>query len=413
MALQLKQSPRFVLVGIYGLYNYGCEAIVRGTIQILRREWPNCRIVLATRSVERDRKVLNDIEKVQIVQSHKRWTWKRLIFGVMRRLGHGVGSPQVLSRSLHRYGDVVLSVGGDNYAMVGDQPGPLLDGLRQLGDETIRQRKTFVIWGASVGPFDRNPRIEQEILRHLNDISLIMVRERRSYQYLQNLGCRAPLALAADPAFVVQASQSNIAESFLSKRTENWAINLSPLCIAHAAGFETPSYSNKKTELFNSIKKVMLHRDVRLILVPHVVNSNEIENDDYRFLNELKIFLGDEERCVLLPPDLGFQNTKSVISKCDIAVAARMHFGVSAVSAGVPTLFIRYSIKSIGMAEKVYGDSDWCVDIEQIDGNLFCEKLLEMDRAKNTIRDQIKLKLPMVVEEAYSAIVPFRDIVQN
>jgi len=62
------------MAGVGGLYNYGCEAIVRGTVRMLREQWPGCEITYATPQVARDRNILQDLSNLAVIQSHQRWT---------------------------------------------------------------------------------------------------------------------------------------------------------------------------------------------------------------------------------------------------------------------------------------------------------------------------------------------------
>ncbi len=43
-----------LLIGIGGVYNYDCEAIVRGTEHMLHEQWPDARIVYASCRLEDD-----------------------------------------------------------------------------------------------------------------------------------------------------------------------------------------------------------------------------------------------------------------------------------------------------------------------------------------------------------------------
>ena len=52
----IKENPTIGLYGIGGVYNYGCEAIVRGTEIILRKKWPNIQIKYASLRPEDDKR---------------------------------------------------------------------------------------------------------------------------------------------------------------------------------------------------------------------------------------------------------------------------------------------------------------------------------------------------------------------
>lgn len=57
---------RIVLYGINGLYNYGCEAMVRGISERLTDVFPNCDVVYKTFRYEQDFKVLSDCDTVTV-----------------------------------------------------------------------------------------------------------------------------------------------------------------------------------------------------------------------------------------------------------------------------------------------------------------------------------------------------------
>lgn len=50
------------MFGMYGLYNYGCEAIARGTYELLKQSWPDSKIILYTANTNKDREILCDLD---------------------------------------------------------------------------------------------------------------------------------------------------------------------------------------------------------------------------------------------------------------------------------------------------------------------------------------------------------------
>ena len=45
---------RILLIGIFGTYNYGCEAIVRGTVTQIRQQYPDAYIAYASMNIDDD-----------------------------------------------------------------------------------------------------------------------------------------------------------------------------------------------------------------------------------------------------------------------------------------------------------------------------------------------------------------------
>ena len=53
---------RVAIYGIFGLYNYGCEAIVRGTVDFARRLYgEECPIVYYSRNYQDDKKTADEL----------------------------------------------------------------------------------------------------------------------------------------------------------------------------------------------------------------------------------------------------------------------------------------------------------------------------------------------------------------
>ena len=53
---------RVLLIGISGTYNYGCEAIIRGTVNIIRAVNPRAEIAYASYNYEDDKHRLKDCD---------------------------------------------------------------------------------------------------------------------------------------------------------------------------------------------------------------------------------------------------------------------------------------------------------------------------------------------------------------
>lgn len=51
-----------LLIGIGGVYNYGCEAIIRGTVIILKKQFPDIKISYASYNYEYDKNRLSDCD---------------------------------------------------------------------------------------------------------------------------------------------------------------------------------------------------------------------------------------------------------------------------------------------------------------------------------------------------------------
>ena len=71
---------KVLLIGIDGVYNYGCEAIVRGTVEILKAVNPKIEVTYASYNFEDDRKRLSDCDiKILPRPKRRRWSWYNIV----------------------------------------------------------------------------------------------------------------------------------------------------------------------------------------------------------------------------------------------------------------------------------------------------------------------------------------------
>ena len=152
----LKDNPTIGLYGIAGVYNYGCESIVRGTEIILHKKWPDARIKYASLRPEDDKKRLKGCN-VEIISR------KMHPFGSMHRFNGlmayqtGLYFKKLFQEDLKWIEDcdVIFSIGGDLYTLPSNYKEPkkrYSNSLIHFGEAVKAHGKKFVIWGASIGP---------------------------------------------------------------------------------------------------------------------------------------------------------------------------------------------------------------------------------------------------------------------
>lgn len=205
----LKTKNKSVLIiGTGSLLNYGCEAIVQGSYQILKTIMPDCNITVASKDIEYDRTVLPS--DVNLVKYENRYSLYRIFKGILRRFFHiGNGSPIRMNTKIGKKYDIVLSCGGDNYCETPDGGiYILLEDLMRVGAYAAKNSCYYVLWGASVGPF-RNKDIFNRVRENLALCKLITVREELAYNYVsQKMQLSLTTKLVADPAFCMKPDRT-------------------------------------------------------------------------------------------------------------------------------------------------------------------------------------------------------------
>lgn len=106
-----------LLIGIGGVYNYGCEAIVRGTVNILKSINPEVKISYASYNYEDDVQRLTDCD-IHIIQRKRigRWSFHNIMRKLLSLIRINYVLPYDSTDWIDGY-DTVFSIGGDIYTL--------------------------------------------------------------------------------------------------------------------------------------------------------------------------------------------------------------------------------------------------------------------------------------------------------
>lgn len=388
----MKKPLKVLLIGTGSLRNYGCEAIVQGTYQILKETIGDCEITVASDDIAYDSTVLPS--DIKLVSYKRRFSLYRIYRGLLRRFLHiGNGSPVRMNTKIAKKYDIVLSCGGDNYCEAPDGSiYTLLEDLMEVGRVAKKFHKKYILWGASVGPF-KNAVNYDKVRANLKTADLITVRENLSWQYLSSLN---NVRLVADPAFRMKP---NLDVEFKREEDKHYiGINISLLSISHAF----PGKEEEKVfQVFSQLDNLLsLHPDWHFVLVPHVMASPEGAQNDYVFMNQYLAHTEYKDRVTILTDDLGARKTKGYIAKLDLLVAARMHCCVAGISVATPTLFITYSNKGKGMSEYAYGHHDYELEVPQLLTDNLGEKIESMLANRNEVKSYLQVQQLRFVKDS-------------
>jgi len=384
---------KILLLGINGVYNYGCEAIVRGTENIIKEFIPDAVIDYASYRVEDDIERLHDCDVNIISRPLKRFTFKNFLRKILTYFGVELYFSRDSYALVKNY-DAVFSIGGDIYTLSPDGSAPY--SLMKLGDLCERKGIRYILWGCSVGPFDESKRALKAMKKHLAKISLIVAREERTIKYLRGIGIEKNVVFAPDPAFLVGCEIKR--ESQNAGKINRIGINLSPL-----SAIVTNRSVEESIKLQVSVIVSLLEKsDAEIYLVPHVICDFFENDDDFRYLEKIKDKLPSyyQERVTLMQKDIGFIETKKRLMTCDVVVAARMHCAINSSSAGISTILLSYSEKAKGMSEFIYGNTKYVIPVKEFSS--ISEKIEEISNSNYEIGLNIDIKL---WKEAFSRLL--------
>jgi colanic acid/amylovoran biosynthesis protein len=395
---------KFYLTGHHTFSNRGCEAIVRSTVELLREQFSDIDVLVPSSNIAKDRAQWPGADSVgvEFVPAYspfiKRY-WVHLQqfpIPVLKRAGWPFPLPRWIRKTLKSV-DYVLSVGGDNYSL--DYLFPSL--LMGLDRYAMDLRKPVVLWGASVGPFEREPDFLPVIHRHLERMAFIAARESITVKYLTKLGLANKTVHVADPAFVLTPEHIDVAPFWPEDSGKGVVgLNISPLLLRYRPRNEPQD--KLLDEVAGFIRNAVVKRGLGVLLVPHVIpHDRAAKNNDATFMAQLLPRLNDLGNHVQLMNDqLNAAETKYVISKCRFFIGARTHSTIAAFSSGVPTVSIAYSVKAIGINSDIFGDNQYVVNASDISQRLLTEQLAKLLDREDDLRAVIRDKMTDTVRQA-------------
>lgn len=400
----MNERPTFILAGNGPYENRGCEAIVRGTVKILRQYYKNPTFLCVSffHSDEQYKRQCEQEFDEDII--HKRANHRTKLFDpiwstyrILKTIQPEIFKNWTYKEMLPEIGDccAVLSLGGDNYSFDYGIP----ERFTILDDIVIENEKTIVIWGASIGPFNEIPEYEQYMINHLNKIDGIFARESSTIEYLKKIGITENVYKMADPAFLMDPTKPQSLKKEIKIEEGSIGINFSPLMAKYVTEGDYKKWLLIASEI---ITKIAEKTSRNIYLVPHV--TSPLKNNDYKFLKEIKeITPIDKSKLRLISPEYNASEIKWIISKMFLFAGARTHSTIASLSSCVPTLSFAYSIKAKGINNDIFGNEEYCLNPKEINAELVSEKIELLVRNNNLIREYLQKKIPEIKKETLQA----------
>lgn len=405
---------RFYLTGHNNFGNRGCEALVRSTVHLLRQRFPGASFMVPSVHVELDRRQWPDcaasgIEFVGLPPMpagyiHRERLVRRL--PMLLRMKWPALEPDAAVRAQLSACDAVLSVGGDNISL--DYGLASLFYFTGIADAALALGRPAALWGASVGPFDRLPAVEHRMAEHLRRLSLITPRESHTETYLRGIGVTDNVVLVTDPAFVMAPEPVDTSSFWPDHGVQGvLGFNVSPLIEARRGG------SSVRHEAAAFIEEAT-SAGWGVLLVPHVAPLDGARvNNDETYLGELLQLTGSREgRVRAVPSGLNAPQLKHVISRCRCFIGARTHATIAALSTGVPTLSIAYSVKARGINRDLFGDERYVLETPQLAASTLRRGLDRLVADEGDIRSLLVERIPEWRQRAAAGVEALARLLQ-
>lgn len=376
--------------------NHGCEAIFRGTIELLgeKNQYTiysadpevDCQyglgdiaaIAPSTQKQKRDIRFLRAYLNLKLNGNYLDLDGLRYLPGIRQAKGNV---------------DIALSAGGDNYCYAGTEIyGWLNRAYHTVGIKTV-------LWGCSIEP---DIAVKKDIAEDLARYNLIVARESITYEAVKHV--QNNTVLAPDPAFFMKPKECQLDERWANGNVIG--INASPH-ILKCESVSNMAYDNYR----QLIQYILSETDNVIALIPHVVWAT---NDDRVVLRRLYEDFGRNPRLILVE-DHTAPELKYIISKCSFFVGARTHATIAAYSTGVPTLVVGYSVKARGIARDLFGTEDgYMLPVQSLEEpRQLAHAFQSLYEQQASMKNHLQKTLPSYRAKAASAVEALKELVDG
>ncbi len=367
--------------------NHGCEALIRSAIHVIEEKYPGSEYLVPSVDPGKDKLFIKDLNVNVHLFKYTPPRYMNRIYNILRVYNHYASLiiPNIVKKMIDG-SDIVISIGGDNYSLDYGYPNVVYSADRYA----IKKGKSVFLWGASVGPFSKDPYFESKMISHFKKFKTLFIREGESELYLKNFGVIDNVVPVSDSAFLMKKS-----DMYVPKSNGSIGFNLSPI-IANKANTDVIK------EAVNFITH-LVELDQSVTLIPHVnPYTGGDRNNDYILLNRIYDLLDEvtKEHVYLLNDELNAIELKAEIGCCKMLIAARTHATIAGFSQKVPTISIAYSVKAIGINKDVFNSTEYILAGEEYSAKNLISMYESIEKSRDKIADLYDQAIPRIKAKA-------------
>lgn len=294
-------------------------------------------------------------------------------------------------RAMHRCDYIFDVTMGDSFSDIYSEQ-YCLSIMRYKRAAEILCRK-YILLPQTYGPFT-NSFVRKRAKKIIQKAYSVYSRDRKSEQYLSEIGISRKIDLTTDMAFIIPYDKSKY---FIKKDKFNLGINVSGLL--WKGGFQKSNQFDLTINYKEYIRMLLnFYSDketVNIHLIPHVIDlADNPYDDDYQVIKELYAEYPD---AILAPAFDTPIEAKSYIAQMDCFVGSRMHSTIAAFSSGVATIPVSYSRKFEGLFEAM--DYDFLIHGTE-DSTVFAfEKTIQYVANYKELKSIVEQKTETIVKD--------------
>ncbi|GAA2642683.1 polysaccharide pyruvyl transferase family protein [Dactylosporangium fulvum] len=309
-----EHGPRVGVLGSYGGYNLGDEAILTSLLTDLRARRPDTDVLVLSRDPEHTARAHPDVTVAP---------WE----GVSR---------DRTAEALARLDLLVLGGGGILYDT---------EARRYLRVVRTAQEQRVPVFTYALGAGPLTEDLDCTLTRETLSAAMeVTVRDEESKVALEEAGVTSRVTVTADPALLLQPEEFNVGLLHDSLPPGRRVVGMSVREPGRAAQHLA---ADEYHQLLAHVGDFIVHRlDAALLFVP-------MERSDIRHAHAVLSRMTAAEHCRVLHGEFRPGQILDLMRHLDLAVGMRLHFLIFAALSGVPLLALPYAGKVFDFAQRI------------------------------------------------------------
>jgi colanic acid/amylovoran biosynthesis protein len=299
--------------------------------------------------------------------------------------------------------DIVIVSGGNQFYSSGKYGWPFPLNAMSLWLAHLFRKPVYTM-PQSIGPLKR--RWERWMIKFLySKNQMTFVRERTSLRLAKGLGVNA-VNYAPDMAFILRKDDTQKASRILTGLgipAEHKKVGMT--IIAPMGYAINKELINRYYDILaKTIEKIVLDMNYDVCIFRQVSGPSPLENDalaNQHVVKKLEQRVADHVHLIdkAFPP----ATLESLYQHMDIFIASRLHSGIFALCQNVPTVFIGYLSKTLGVLEALNLDQ-WCIQLSELNENRLWGMIKTIVKQSMEIQSFIAASMPKVFQQADEVI---------
>jgi colanic acid/amylovoran biosynthesis protein len=270
-----------------------------------------------------------------------------------------------------------------------------------------------VIYTQTLGPFERQP-YRGMTKTVLNKAALIITRDQKSKQIVEDLGVSTPVHFTADAAFSMEPQTDretplDVLDASDTLPDENEStVSISVREWSHTAGdMSVDDYAQTIADISDWLVE---EKNVNVVFASTCTGLAGYHKDDRLMAGQVVDLMeyGNRDEVQILAGEYTPQDLVEIYGQMDLHVGMRMHSNILAMMAETPTVAIQYQFKTEGLMEQ-FNLLDYMIDIDDVDRHSLQQIVDEALAKRSTIVDSIRTELPNVRHESKRSAQLVRD----